>query len=40
MKYINQKGFSLVIAMGLVILMTVMAMVVLEFAVPFSKDIK
>lgn len=40
MKYINQKWFSLVIAMGLVILMTVMAMVVLEFAVPFSKDIK
>lgn len=39
MKFKKEKWFSLVIAMLLVIVMTTIAIVVLDFAIPFSRDI-
>lgn len=36
----NKKAFSLIIAMGLVLITSLLAFTILEFIVPFSKDIK
>lgn len=40
MKHINKKWFSLIIAIWLVIVMTLIATLILDFAIPFSKNIK
>ncbi len=36
----NNKWFSLVIAMGLTLVITILALTVLEYIIPFSRDIK
>ncbi|NVP17867.1 hypothetical protein HUU51_04075 [Candidatus Gracilibacteria bacterium] len=36
----NKNGFSVIIAMGLVLITTLLAFTILEFIIPFSRDIK
>ncbi len=40
MKYTNTQGFSLVLALGMMIMMTSIALFILEFSVPFSRSVK